>query len=59
MSNALDDARLRITSLARENERLRLALKPLAALADRKEYTLDDVPHEWAINAKLALGLEK
>ena len=38
-----------------EIERLKAALKPFAELADRKEYTLDDVPHGLMIDAKLAL----
>lgn len=38
-----------------EIERLTAALKPFADLADRTEYTLDDVPHGLFIDAKLAL----
>ena len=38
-----------------EIRRLRAALKPLAELADRAEYSLDDAPHELFLNAKLAL----
>jgi len=40
-------------------EKMMAALKPFAELADRKEYNLNDVPHDLMINAKLALRLKK
>src|SRR5260221_726320 len=51
----ISNLNLRHMEMTAEIEQFAAALKPFAELADRKEYTLDDVPHGLMIDAKLAL----